>query len=95
MSTDGPKEGYAFVVETNQYAGNFEREMCAYVTGAVGECGVGKDMIIKDEITVDFDNIQSVADGNGCYRPASLCGKDNKDVAIYFYISSENKWICW
>lgn len=31
------------VIDTNSYAGNFERELCAYVTGQYGECGVGKD----------------------------------------------------
>jgi hypothetical protein len=29
------------VVETNAYAGNFERELTAWATGVVGECGVG------------------------------------------------------
>ncbi len=29
------------VIDTDQYAGNFEREMTAYVTGILGECGVG------------------------------------------------------
>jgi hypothetical protein len=32
---------FIFVVDTNLYAGNFEREMCGYVTGTYGECGVG------------------------------------------------------
>lgn len=31
------------VVDTNSYAGNFERDLCAYVTGQYGECGVGED----------------------------------------------------
>lgn len=31
------------VVDTNSYAGNFERELCAYVTGQYGECNVGAD----------------------------------------------------
>ena len=24
---------YIFIIDTNMYAGNFEREMCAYLTG--------------------------------------------------------------
>ncbi len=32
-----------FAIDTEQYAGNFEREMCAYVTGHVGECAVGAE----------------------------------------------------
>lgn len=32
---------YIFCVDTEQYAGNFERKLCAYMTGAVADCGVG------------------------------------------------------
>jgi len=31
------------VIDTDSYAGNFERELCGYVTGQYGECEVGKD----------------------------------------------------
>lgn len=34
---------YLLIVETNSYAGNFERELTAWSTGVVGECGVGND----------------------------------------------------
>jgi len=34
---------YIFVIDTNSYAGNFEREMCAHLTGYVGECGTGEE----------------------------------------------------
>jgi hypothetical protein len=33
------------LIDTNLYSGNFEREMCAYVTGTAGECGVGDELI--------------------------------------------------
>ncbi len=37
-------EHYLFVVDTNQYAGNFERDLCAYVTGYVDSLsGVGQE----------------------------------------------------
>lgn len=32
---------WIFIVDTEQYAGNFERDMCAFMTGMIGECGVG------------------------------------------------------
>ncbi len=35
---------YLFVIDTDTYAGNFEREMCAYVTGQIGECEVSRLM---------------------------------------------------
>jgi hypothetical protein len=36
-------EEWIFVVDTDKYAGNFERDMCAFVTGMVGECMVGAE----------------------------------------------------
>ncbi len=36
-------EKYIFVIDTDQYAGNFAREMCACCTGQAGDCGVGKE----------------------------------------------------
>jgi len=34
----------SIIVDTESYSGNFERELTAYCTGAVGDCGVGSDM---------------------------------------------------
>ena len=31
------KMKYLFVIDTDSYAGNFEREMCAYLTNQIGE----------------------------------------------------------
>lgn len=28
---------YKFIVDTNKYSGNFERDMCDYMTGAYGD----------------------------------------------------------
>jgi hypothetical protein len=39
-------EGYVFIIDTEQYAGNFEREMCAYCTGILGDCEVGEDALV-------------------------------------------------
>jgi|SaaInlV_165m_DNA_1040744.scaffolds.fasta_scaffold27038_3 hypothetical protein len=65
-----------FVVDTEQYSGNFERGMCAYMTGLVGECKVGDDLIhYFDEEVEDGikDEIQSIideeSDDHGCNRP--------------------------
>ena len=70
---------FIFVIDTNEYAGNFEREMCAYLTGQVGECGVGQEMAtvfyketkakLGDEY---FDNIAHCPDDRGCSRPATI-----------------------
>lgn len=76
-------ETYIFIVDTDQYSGNFERPMCAYMTGRTGECGVGsdeaeifaKEMDVSVEVYEEehpFHFVTSVADDHGCYRPASI-----------------------
>lgn len=66
------------VIDTEQYAGNFERDMCAYATGQIGECGVGDDQaeIARREIPEVVDKIEEiiaqVADDNGCHRPCEI-----------------------
>ena len=69
-----------FVIDTNLYAGNFERPMCAFVTGQVGECGVGeKEAEIFEEEVEDEefraaveDLIGAEPDDHGCHRPAKI-----------------------
>ena len=34
---------FLFVIDTEQYAGNFERELCAWCTGQIGMCEVGSE----------------------------------------------------
>lgn len=46
-------EGFAVVIETDQYAGRFERELTAYCTGFVGECEAGREL--SDLFYRDFD----------------------------------------
>jgi hypothetical protein len=84
-----PREAkYAVVIQTNSYAGNFEREMCAHITGCIGECEVGKEYV-DEEIQKKFEKIViEEPDDNGCYRPVTLgCyikGFKNTDVVIFF-----------
>jgi hypothetical protein len=70
---------WIFVIDTADYAGNFEREMCAFITGQVGECGVGEDA--AEEARADlpkkvlnwFDqNVIERPDDHGCHRPCSI-----------------------
>lgn len=68
---------YTLVVDTEQYSGNFERQMCAYLTGQVGECGVGQGFVEKysqDIKNLEWweKNIYQKADEYGCYRPVEL-----------------------
>lgn len=67
-------------VDTNQYAGNFERESIAYATGQYGDCGVGREeaeiahVTLPDDIlswwkahTIHLEDIE-----HGCARPAFI-----------------------
>jgi hypothetical protein len=78
---------YAILIKTDSYAGNFEREMCAHVTGHIGECGVG-DEYVDESIAEKFeDYITQESDETGCYRPAALgydLGGSSDDVVIWF-----------
>lgn len=83
---------YIFVIETDSYAGNFEREMVAYITGATGECGVG-----DEEAEVFFEEVEEEVagtiqgktsqqpDDSGCFRPATIWGDPHyNSVAALF-----------
>jgi hypothetical protein len=68
-----------FVIDTEQYAGNFERDMCAYMTGLVGQCGVGEELVryFDEEVDDETKNeIQSIVDEegdeHGCQRPVKI-----------------------
>lgn len=74
-----PQSEKAIIIDTEMYAGNFEREMVAYVTGEVGECGVGTDAaeVAQEELPAEarawFEmNIVQTSDEHGCWRPASI-----------------------
>lgn len=85
--TDNYGDCIAFVVDTDQYAGNFEREMCAHLTGQIGECEVGEEFV-KNEIAVQFYNVIDKADDHGTYRPVTIFRDKNNgsynSVAIFF-----------
>jgi hypothetical protein len=91
MAVDKIECPYFVVIDTNEYAGNFEREMTAFCTGQTGECGVGrlKAEDYNDEETIDFDGyVTSEPDDHGCYRPCSIYnhgdGRGYKSVVIFF-----------
>jgi len=83
---------WIFVIDTNEYAGNFERDLCAYITGQTGDCDVGKEyskMFYEKYSDELFDGcIISEPDDHGCYRPCSIwMTKDIQkynSVAIFF-----------
>jgi len=83
---------YGVVISTNKYAGNFERNMCGYVTGRYGDCGVGEEMaeiyinehtFVKNEL---FCDVVSMPDDHGCCRPTSIWDMNDryKSLIIFF-----------
>lgn len=65
-----------FCVDTDTYAGSFERELCAYMTGIIGECGVGEEarkLYEADGHEPLEDLVDAfVPDENGCHRPVAI-----------------------
>ena len=90
-------KGYIFVIDTDSYSGNFEREMCAYITGVVGDCGVGREFtkIYREETKDKHEDgsqfcelLEQRSNENGCCRPCSVYPDKREvynSVAIYFY----------
>jgi hypothetical protein len=81
---------YELIISTNKYAGNFERQLCAHVTGQVGDCEVGEEFV-EDDIQEMFEDIVEGVYQEGYSRPCAIGfyskvpGVTNNDVIIYFY----------
>jgi len=70
---------WLIVVDTEVYAGNFEREMCGWMTGLVGDCGVGQRQATKALETLSQElkgwceeHVVRVADDHGTSRPVAI-----------------------
>lgn len=61
------------VIHTNLYAGNFERNMAAFITGKTGDCGVGVSSIQPDFDYSLFENsVIKIPDEHRVLRPVSI-----------------------
>lgn len=70
-----PQQKYIFIIDTEDYAGNFERDLCAWMTGMTGECGVGKTFARDVPVTVSSlfeDILDHRPDDHGIRRPCSI-----------------------
>lgn len=98
--TPNPKSKM-LIIDTEQYAGNFEREMCAYITGQIGECNVGDDIVAEYSKSIkNLDwwekHIVNERDDSdhGCFRPTSIWltpGWFNNGVGGHFKDTPENE----
>lgn len=70
------RKEYSFIIDTTAYSGNFERQMTAYMTGVVGDCGVGgpfAEMYLEGVPDHDFSpSIVAMKSDEGCYRPCEI-----------------------
>lgn len=92
---------FKFIIDTDSYSGNFERQMCAYITGQIGGCGVGAELAtiaqkeLDKKILKKFeDEIESVADEHGCSRPCVIYdtpGYFNNGLGSIFKDGQEDK----
>lgn len=58
-----------FVIDTDQYSGNFERNMCAFLTGIVGDCGVGSE---KANNYPEVEGVLQQPNEHGTMRPCAI-----------------------
>lgn len=79
---------FIFVIDTKEYSGDFERELCATVTGIVGDCGVGGNLVKPLDVLmeehpeivgipeimywIEQNVLQQADEETGCYRPCDV-----------------------
>lgn len=91
---------FIFVVHTKNYSGNFERELCAFITGKVGECEVGDEHVpdfqenVLPVLADKFDRMimQKPDEDNGCRRPCAIWptpGRYNNGMGGHFDVTAE------
>lgn len=89
MATTPDSTCWIVVVQTDAYAGNFEREMGAYCTGSIGDCEVGSEQLddFPSKMLKLSDKMLPVPDDHGCHRPCSIwqapLSKSYNSVAMF------------
>lgn len=88
---------YALVIDTDSYAGNYERPLCGWFTGVYGECEVGIEEAAAayKELPPDArdwleENVLSLPDEHGCSRPVSIWpgpGTPTKYTAVAIWLN--------
>ena len=89
VSTEMNDVIYKLVIETNGYAGNYSRELCALITLEYGECETGKD-IANYEIsllTVDSPNdvVVFIRGSEGDYSPVNVSARQCNAIEIQLH----------
>lgn len=78
---------YRVVISTNTFATNFEKELCAFVTGQIGECKVGIDrrFYSSAEMRDIFEKaMERRLCDDGYWRPVQTSPKDVNSFELFF-----------
>lgn len=86
VSTEMNDVIYKLIIETNGYAGNYDRELCALLTLEYGECGTGKD-IANYEISLltedpPEDIVVFIGGDEGNYTPVNVSGRQCNAIEL-------------
>jgi len=97
IDTAKPAPPVIIIVDTTEYTGNFERQLVAWMTGQVGECGVGSNLLDRARSGMskklrafcDYSIVRMPDDSEyPCHRPASIWPDpttgDYTSVATFF-----------
>lgn len=105
MSIDFSVPNYIFVIDTETYAGSFERTLTATVTGIYGDCGVGDEEAEAAQEKIppeDYDwfdeHVMQVPDENGCARPTYIWptpGWENNGNGQHRKVKGEPKYLAY
>lgn len=65
---------YGFIIDTDSYSGNFEREMCAYITGQIGDCCVGDEYVeeFMEQFPDEYALFKNIIDFEAGSRPCEI-----------------------
>lgn len=70
---DEMKSEFLFVIDTDKYAGNFERELCGYITGTHGGTHGDKEAeLFHAEETIEFNNVVCIQNEHGGSEPSTI-----------------------
>jgi hypothetical protein len=78
---------YRVIVSTNTFAANFDKELCAFTTGQIGECKIGIDRRYRAsaEVREMFEKAMERRVGADDYwRPVGPNAKDANAFELYF-----------
>lgn len=97
----GTSTEYVLVIDTDSYAGNFEREMTAYCTGQIGECGKGKSQAedfrecLSEHPYLFDDVVVQRGDDRGTMRPTTIYptpGRTNDGMGNHSDVTPDNPY---